>query len=593
MTAPTLRLQAGGTLNPRQHVYIERAEDAHVLRLLMTGEFVNIFSTRQMGKSSLVTRARLKLIEAGTRAAVVDLAADVGDAADADAFYHSLLDSIADWLDLTIDVDAWWRARPPGSISQRLNDFLRDEVLGRIDGPIVIFLDEIDSTLRLPYTDDLFATIRGIYNRRANDAAYERLTFCLLGVATPNELIKDRRTTPYNIGTTIELRDFDPRHHDLTPLTAHLPPEARGLLTRVLHWTGGQPHLTVSLCSALTATTTEADIDRMVAERFNTLGALSGDPHFRTILSFLDTRAADGQAVFRLYASILRGREEADATDMAHVALKLCGLVRRDDHGRLVIRNLIYRRLFDRDWVRGHLPRVSARAYRAAAIAAVVVLGVGLSGGAYYVQNLKKIERDLRETELAQDTLLALGVKVGQSETGPGLEAIFPNNVDQAAFIRGIEAVARLGDVQELSVSSEDVTDLSPLRQFPRLRALRISVPLERLLARRRATHAPSAPPRPTLDLTPLASLTALQTLTLTDTQISDVRPLASLTALQTLSLASTLVSDVRPLASLTALQRLDLRDTRVPPEWQGEWRDPFGPNRSRIRDSRPSAPAR
>ena len=34
----------------------------------------------------------------------------------------------------------------------------------------------------------------------------------------PNELIKDRRTTPYNIGKTIELQDFDSERDDLGPL---------------------------------------------------------------------------------------------------------------------------------------------------------------------------------------------------------------------------------------------------------------------------------------------------------------------------------------------------------------------------------------
>jgi hypothetical protein len=34
------------------------------------------------------------------------------------------------------------------------------------------------------------------------------LTFCLLGVAAPADLIQDVRTTPFNIGRRIELNDF-------------------------------------------------------------------------------------------------------------------------------------------------------------------------------------------------------------------------------------------------------------------------------------------------------------------------------------------------------------------------------------------------
>jgi hypothetical protein len=58
-------------------------------------------------------------------------------------------------------------------------------------------------------------------------------------------------------------------------------------------------------------------------------------------------------------------------------------------------------------------------------------------------------------------------------------------------------------------------------------------------------------------DLAPLASLTALQSLNLMGTQVSDLAPLAGLTALQSLNLMRTRVSDLAPLASLTALQSL------------------------------------
>src|SRR5262249_51796665 len=74
---------------------------------------------------------------------------------------------------------------------------------------LVIFIDEIDTVRGLPFsTDEFFAAIRECYNRRAQDPEFLRLTFCLLGVATPSDLIRDTRTTPFNIGRRIELTDF-------------------------------------------------------------------------------------------------------------------------------------------------------------------------------------------------------------------------------------------------------------------------------------------------------------------------------------------------------------------------------------------------
>src|SRR5713101_5428008 len=74
---------------------------------------------------------------------------------------------------------------------------------------VVIFLDEIDAVRNLPFsTDEFFAGVRECYNRRSEDPEFNRLTFCLLGVATPSDLIQDTRLTPFNIGQRIELNDF-------------------------------------------------------------------------------------------------------------------------------------------------------------------------------------------------------------------------------------------------------------------------------------------------------------------------------------------------------------------------------------------------
>ncbi|MEN9868351.1 MAG: hypothetical protein RL748_3941, partial [Pseudomonadota bacterium] len=65
-------------------------------------------------------------------------------------------------------------------------------------------------------------------------------------------------------------------------------------------------------------------------------------------------------------------------------------------------------------------------------------------------------------------------------------------------------------------------------------------------------------------DLSPLAALTALQSLFFAHTQVSDLSPLATLTALQWLSCADSHVSDLAPLSTLTSLQSLSFTQTQV-----------------------------
>jgi hypothetical protein len=349
------RLQVGGTLSPRRHVYIERREDKEALHLLLAGEYVNILSSRQMGKSSLMVRVKRELNARGVRVATVDLASDVGAPPQADSFYLTLLKSIGDELELNVVFGDWWRERSSDTVNRRFLDFFQTIALSRVDGPVVVFLDEIDSTLRLLYTDDLFTAIRGMYNRRATTTAFERLTFCLVGVATPNELIKDARTTSYNVGATIELRDFDASRDDLSALAVHLDPDPEtglALLDRVLHWTDGHPYITVKLCAELAATVakTGEDVDRYVEAAFTSLDRLGGEPHFLQILRFLKTRLANSLSTLSLYRRIISGRREPDQRTMAHAQLKLSGLVKRDNVDRLIVRNEIYRRLFDAKW---------------------------------------------------------------------------------------------------------------------------------------------------------------------------------------------------------------------------------------------------
>jgi hypothetical protein len=91
----------------------------------------------------------------------------------------------------------------------------------QIANPLIVFIDEIDTVQSLPFsTDEFFAAIRECYNRRTEDAVFDQLTFCLLGVATPSDLIRDTRTTPFNIGRRIELNDFT--FEEAAPLAAGL-----------------------------------------------------------------------------------------------------------------------------------------------------------------------------------------------------------------------------------------------------------------------------------------------------------------------------------------------------------------------------------
>jgi tetratricopeptide (TPR) repeat protein len=349
-------LQAGGTLVPGRHVYIARPEDAVLLRLLRAGEYVNVLSARQMGKSSLMVRTMQALQQDGVRTTAVDLAAELSGAVGTEAWFRGLLGRLCRDLDLDLNIGAFWAAHPDDTPGQKLQRFFRDVAAPAAASPLIVFLDEIESTLKFDFADSLFTALRGMYNERGLVPSYARTSFSLLGVATPNELIKDRRTTPYNIGTTLELRSFDLRRDDLSMLAHALAEDAafgQSLLARVLYWTGGQPFLTLKLCADLrdVAADSPAAVDALVHESFANLERVGRDVHFVQIVRFLQERLSSPLEVLDLYRRVLAGERIREQPSLAHLELKLSGLVMRDSKGFLTLHNRIYARLFDEQWL--------------------------------------------------------------------------------------------------------------------------------------------------------------------------------------------------------------------------------------------------
>jgi Tol biopolymer transport system component len=247
---------------------------------------------------------------------------------------------------------------------------VREVVLARRDGPVVIFVDEIDAVRSLPFsTDEFFAAIRACYNRRPEDPELRRLTFCLLGVATPSDLIRDVRTTPFNIGRRIELDDF--HEQEAAALARGLGRDERtaaALLRRVLHWTGGHPYLTQRLCQAVAleaGVRDAAGVDRVCAVVYLAHRARERDDNLLFVRDRL-LRSDDRAGVLDLYARVWSRKRVGDQELNPLVGVLRLSGVTRTVGGYLRVRNRIYQRVFDREWVLANMPDAELRRQRAA-----------------------------------------------------------------------------------------------------------------------------------------------------------------------------------------------------------------------------------
>ncbi len=146
--------------------------------------------TKLYHEANFMVRTAVRLREDGGAVAVLDLTA-IGQNLTAEYWYSGLLGRIGEQLDIEDELDNFWLAHERLGLLQRWMMAIREVVLKKFSGRVVIFIDEIDAVRSLPFsTDEFFAGIREFYNRRTEEPQLERLTFCLLGVATPSDLIR-------------------------------------------------------------------------------------------------------------------------------------------------------------------------------------------------------------------------------------------------------------------------------------------------------------------------------------------------------------------------------------------------------------------
>jgi Tol biopolymer transport system component len=378
---------AGGTLWREAPSYIHRPADEELFRLANAGEYCNVLAARQMGKSSLMVQTANRLREAGVRTAILDISTLGGGISTPEAWFFGFLDELVIQLGLDASIDVWWEAHTNHNAVQRFSNFLRDELLPNMPGPIVVFVDEIDSALGMAFTDDFFAAIRAAYNTRASHPEFKRLTFILLGVARPADLIRDRNRTPYNIGTHIDLSDFT--QPELGPFRDVFETVYAGrgteILQWILDWTNGQPYLTQKLCAELIHTSepslTPESVEGTVTRLFLTEDARK-ESNLRAIRDRIES-SPNKIKMLQIYEQVLHGRPVLDEErSPAKNELKLTGLVRPSSKGTLEVRNRIYRTVFDLAWLQRNLPQSRTRQVAVLtsllAIAAFIIAGYAL-----------------------------------------------------------------------------------------------------------------------------------------------------------------------------------------------------------------------
>ncbi|MEM9136461.1 MAG: AAA-like domain-containing protein, partial [Cyanobacteria bacterium P01_F01_bin.42] len=347
----------GGSVPLDDSTFLTRSADRNLYTALASGEFCYVLTSRQMGKSSLRVRVMQQLQAEGKACGVVDLSA-IGTEVTVESWYKGIAyRTLRGFRQIKSPVwKQWWSAHEFLSPIQQLSECIDSVLLDTIAEDIVLFIDEIDTVLSCGFgTDDFFSWIRACYNRRVDEPKYRRLTFCLIGVATPGDLIADRQRTPFNIGRAIALQgfEFEQARQALLPGLEGSVTQPERVLKQILAWTGGQPFLTQKVCQLVIAHAEDGNVnvEAIITTHIIQNWESNDEPeHLKTIRDRLHYNPDTASRVLGLYQQILKQGKLTCSDTPELRELRLTGIVAKQNND-LAVFNPIYQTIFNLEWV--------------------------------------------------------------------------------------------------------------------------------------------------------------------------------------------------------------------------------------------------
>jgi AAA domain-containing protein/CHAT domain-containing protein len=327
---PQLLEAPEGNVRLESPFYVPRTSDQVALRVIgQVGTTITIKGPRQIGKSSLLIRLADVARQAGKRIAFLDFQQfDRTALADDDLFFRQFCARLTYELGQENKIDEYWQW-PFGNI-MRCSDYVEEHLLARLNGPLVLAMDEVDRLFEAEFRSDFFGMLRSWHNERSANPIWRQLDLVLVTSTEPYQLIDNLNQSPFNVGEVIEIADFTP--NQIADLNArHGSPLTSGEVERLIALVRGHPYLARKALYEVAIGHTSA------AQLFQ--DATSDQSPFAIHLSHHFMRLQQKEELARGMLQVIRASACPD--DRIFFRLHSAGLVRRE-RGAVVPRCQLY-----------------------------------------------------------------------------------------------------------------------------------------------------------------------------------------------------------------------------------------------------------
>ena len=209
---PTTLEPIGGAVPLNSEYYIVRPQDGELRAAINRFDsIVLIKGARQMGKTSLLARGLQQGRERGAKVVLTDFQKlNLTDLESASNLYFTLAESLAEQLGLSVFPQDVWDEKRGANVN--FERFLRREVLGKLNSPVVWGMDEVDRLFTCTFGSEVFGLFRSWHNERALDPSgpWAGLTLAIAYATEAHLFITDMNQSPFNVGTRLALEDFTP-----------------------------------------------------------------------------------------------------------------------------------------------------------------------------------------------------------------------------------------------------------------------------------------------------------------------------------------------------------------------------------------------